>query len=119
MCKGACKQASKQASKQGHLGSARVFVKQGLLAEQPHSASLTRRVFPKSICVFCAWSSEGRLLKELQQVGQDVRDLRTEVRVLEARVNSAVTVHVGAYLALVLGFAALANNLGYLDKLKH
>ena len=38
---------------------------------------------------------------------------------LEAQVNSAVIVNVGAYLAPVLGFAALANSLGFLDKLKH
>ena len=98
--------------------SAKVFVKQGSLAGQPNSASLTRRGFPKSRVVCCAWGSEGRLLKEIQQVGQDVRDLRTEVRVLEARVNSAVIINVSAYLAPVLGFVALANSLGFLDKLK-
>jgi len=38
-------------------------------------------------------------------LGQDVRDLCTEVRVLEAPVNSAVVVNV-VYLAPVLGFAA-------------
>ncbi len=90
--------------------SAKVFVKQGSLAGQPNSASLTRRSFPKSRGVCCAWGSEGRLLKEIQQVGQDVRDirtevreihtevrdLRTEVRVLDARVNSAVIINVGA-----------------------
>lgn len=63
--------------------------------------------------------SEARLLKEVQQVGQDVRDLRTEVRVLEARVSSAELVNVGAYLAPILGFAALSDSLGFLDKLKH
>jgi len=98
--------------------SAKVFVKQGSLAGQPKSASLRRRGFSRSRGVCCAWGSEARLLKEIQQVGQDVRDLRTEVRVLEARVNSAVIVNVGAYLAPVLGFA-LANSLGFLDKLKH
>ena len=52
-----------------------------------------------------------RVLKEVQHVGQDVRDI-PEVRVFEARVNSAVIVNVGAYLAPVLGFAALAYSLG-------
>jgi len=75
--------------------------------------------------VSCAWGSNARLLKEVRQVSKDVQELRTEVtavrseiQVLEARVTAAVVVNVGAYLAPVLGFAALANSLGLLEKLK-
>lgn len=46
------------------------------------------------------------------EVRQDVQDLRTEFRVMEGRVNSAVVVNVGAYLAPFLGFVALANSFG-------
>lgn len=103
-----------------------MFDKQGSLARQLKSAPSRGRAVSRSRGVSCAWGSEARLLKEIQQVGQDVRVLRTEVqgirtavRVLKARIESAVIVSAGAYLAPVLGFAALANSLGFLDKLKH
>ena len=98
--------------------SAKVVVKQGSLAWQPKSVPLQRPRFSRSgVC--CAWGSEARLLKEIQMVGQEVKDLRSDVRVLDARVKSAVVVNVGAYLAPVLGFVALANSFGFLDKLKN
>ena len=52
-------------------------------------------------------------------VGQEVKDLHSDVRVSDAQVKSAVVVNVGAYIAPVLGFVALANSLGFLDKLKN
>lgn len=99
-----------------------MFVKHGSLAEQPGSA-LRHRGVPRSRGVCCAWGSKARLLKEVQQVRKDVQDLRSDVgdidssiQVLNARVNCAVIVNVGAYLAPVLGLAAVANILGFLDK---
>ena len=82
--------------------SAKVVVKQGSLAWQPKSVPLQRPRFSRSSGVCCAWGCEARLLKEILMVGQEVKDLRSDVRVLDARVKSAVVVNVGAFWASLL-----------------
>ena len=128
------------------VSAAKPFVKRACLTKQFHSPAYFHRV-GRPVRVMCTGRSNAKLLKEIRQVSKDVQALRTEVskdvqalrtevskdvqalstnvsevrtelKVLEARVTTAVVVNVGAYLAPVLGFAALANSLGFLDKLK-
>ncbi len=106
------------------VSAAKPFVKRACLTKQFHSPAYFHRV-GRPGRVMCTGRSNAKLLKEIRQVSKDVQalstnviEVRTELKVLEARVTTAVVVNVGAYLAPVLGFAALANSLGFLDKLK-
>ena len=88
---------------------------------RPQMATLSKarqRVRTRTSAFFGFAKKLDQLSEDIKELKEEVQEVRSEVNGLKGLVGGAAVVNAGAYLAPVVGFAALANAFGFFDKLK-